>query len=463
MYAEGNCEAYGPVKIPCTLQFLCYNADTLNNLLHKGLPVIQARPLGKIQLIGVLGVLLASLLPHAAAGQTAAPRGPSEPQAALALPIVTPSVSDSPAETAPAAATPTSTRRKITHVVRRGETLSSISRRYGITVAALKASNGLRSNSIQAGKRLSVTTTKAAAPTAPRTARAPRVTRAALRARALREAQEPRFKLDETGLEVPDLRAEAAIIYNPETGKVLWEQNSQDQRSIASITKVMTAAVFLENDPDLTEEVVVQRADVYRASTTYLRAGYKVTTGDLLHLLLIASDNAAARALARVSPHGSKGFIARMNTKAAELGLSSTHYADPSGLLSDNVSSAYDMAQLIAQVSGDHRISSIMQKQEHTVQAGRRRISVRSTNQLVRAGDVDVLGGKTGFIRKAGYCLATLLRLPHGGPQVAVVVLGAKSNAGRFWETRHLFNWLAGKAQDLIAPPVEAATVTSSN
>ena len=57
-------------------------------------------------------------------------------------------------------------------------------------------------------------------------------------------------------------------------------------------------------------------------------------------------------------------------------------------------------------------------------------------------GDVDVQAGKTGFIRKAGYCLATLLRLPQGGPQVAVVVLGAKSNAGRFWETRHLFNWL---------------------
>ncbi len=458
MYAKGNCEAYGPVKNACTLQFLCYNADTLNNLLRKGLPVIQARPIGKIQLIGVLGVLLTSLLPYAAEGQTAAPRGPSEPQAPLALPIV-----DTPAETAPAAATTTPTRRKITHVVKRGETLSSISRRYRTTVAALKETNRLRANGIQVGKRLAVYTTQAGVPAAPRAARVPRVTRATLQARALREAQEPRFKLDAAGSEVPDLRAEAAIIYNPETGKVLWEQNSQDQRSIASITKVMTAAVFLENDPDLTEEIVVQRADVYRASTTYLRAGYKLTTGDLLHLLLIASDNAAARALARVSPHGAKGFIDRMNTKAAELGLVSTHYADPSGLLSDNVSSAYDMARLIAQVSGDHRIASIMQKQAHTVQAGRRRISIRSTNQLVRAGDVDVLGGKTGFIRKAGYCLATLLRLPHGGPQVAVVVLGAKSNAGRFWETRHLFNWLAGKAQDIIAPPVEAATVTSSN
>jgi serine-type D-Ala-D-Ala endopeptidase (penicillin-binding protein 7) len=263
--------------------------------------------------------------------------------------------------------------------------------------------------------------------------------------------------MDDAGALVPDIRAAAAIIYNPENGEVLWESNSTDQRSIASITKVMTAAVFLENEPNLSEQVVIQRSDVRAASTTYLRAGYKVTTGDLLHLLLIASDNAAARALARVSPHGSEGFIDRMNEKAIELGLETTSYADPSGLLADNVSSAYDMAKLITYVSGDERIASIMRKQHHTVPMGRRSINIHSTNQLVMRGDVDVLGGKTGFISKAGYCLATLLRLPQGGPQVAVVVLGAKSNAGRFWETRHLFNWLSGKAQDVFGSKQEAA------
>jgi D-alanyl-D-alanine endopeptidase (penicillin-binding protein 7) len=281
--------------------------------------------------------------------------------------------------------------------------------------------------------------------------------RAAARAQQVREAQVPRFKMDDNGALVPDIRAAAAIVYNPETGQVLWESNSTDKRSIASITKVMTAAVFLENDPDLSQQAVVQRSDVRAASTTYLRAGYKVTTGDLLHLLLIASDNAAARALARVSPHGPEGFIDRMNEKAIELGLESTSYADPSGLLADNVSSAYDMAKLITFVSGDERISSIMQKQHHSIALGRRTINVHTTNQLVMRGDVDVLGGKTGFISKAGYCLATLLRLPQGGPQVAVVVLGAKSNAGRFWETRHLFNWLSGKAQDLLGSKPEAA------
>jgi len=78
-------------------------------------------------------------------------------------------------------------------------------------------------------------------------------------------------------------------------------------------------------------------------------------------------------------------------------------------------------------------------------------------------GDVDVQAGKTGFIRNSGYCLATLLRLPQGGPSVAVVVLGAKSNAGRFMETRHLLDWVASKATELLGgTPLQAATVPPS-
>jgi D-alanyl-D-alanine endopeptidase (penicillin-binding protein 7) len=261
----------------------------------------------------------------------------------------------------------------------------------------------------------------------------------------------PRYKVDASGDLVPDLRAAAAIIYNPETNEVLWEENSQDQRSIASITKVMTATVFLENDPDLTEQVTVVRADVFQASTTKLRQGDKIATGDLLHLLLIASDNAAARALARVSPHGSIGFIRRMNEKAAELGLESTHYADTSGLLSDNVSSAFDMARLITHASADERIASLMRTSQDTVRTTRRTITFRNTNHLLGREDVEVRAGKTGFISKAGYCLATLLRLPQGGQQVAVVVLGARSNAGRFLETQNLFKWLSSKASTVFA------------
>ena len=284
------------------------------------------------------------------------------------------------------------------------------------------------------------------------------------RARAAAEAREtaaaqPHYKMDASGDLVPDVRAAAAIIYDPVTNKVLWEENSQDQRSIASITKMMTAVVFLESNPDLNQDILIERTDTFQASTTHLRTNDHVSADNLLHLLLIASDNAAARALARISPYGSDGFIVRMNEKAADLGLTATHYADPSGLLSDNVSSAYDMARLITFVSNDDRIASMMRTPEYSLVIGRRPITIHSTNHLLGRPGVDVLAGKTGFISKAGYCLATLLRLPSSNQQVAVVVLGARSNAGRFIEAQNLFTWLSAKASTLFAtttPPAPA-------
>jgi D-alanyl-D-alanine endopeptidase (penicillin-binding protein 7) len=270
-------------------------------------------------------------------------------------------------------------------------------------------------------------------------------------AREMADTTLPRLKVDASGDLVPDVRAAAAIIYNPETNQVLWEENSQDQRSIASITKVMTATVFLDNNPDLTQPVTIVRSDVFQASTTHLHANDKVTADDLLHLLLIASDNAAARALARISPYGSEGFVGKMNEKSAELGLETTRYADPSGLLSENVSSAYDMARLITHASLDERISSIMRMPEYTVYSGKRRITFHSTNHLLGRSDVDVRAGKTGFISKAGYCLATVLRLPQSDRNVAVVVFGARSNAGRFMESQNLLNWVTAKAATLFA------------
>lgn len=272
--------------------------------------------------------------------------------------------------------------------------------------------------------------------------------RAAARLRALREALIPQFKTDASGALIPDIRAAAAVVLNPETGQVLFEENAQDKRSIASITKVMTAVVFLEDDPDLTQTLVMDRSDVRAASTTYLRTGETVSVEDLLHLTLIASDNAAARALARNSHGGTDAFIQRMNQKAVELGLQNTTFADPSGLKAENVSSAYDLSRLIVFAASDERIGPIMRKADHKLTTSRRSLTIRNTNRLL-GGDVDVRGGKTGFIHQAGYCLATLLRLPQGD-QVAVVVLGARNNTLRFMETRHIFNWLNEKAQGIF-------------
>ena len=260
---------------PCTLQIVCYNAETFrNNLSHKGLPVIRTRFSAAVRLICVVG-------------------GDLPP---LGLPSPGKRSRSAPSSTTKATSQPQKRQPAVRKAVSRGEEAQLPA---GASAAARAPGRPFRPRRFATpSNRVSSSTT--------------------------------------LGNVVPDIRAEAAIIYNPENGKVLWESNSTSRRSIASITKVMTAVVFLENSPDLTREVVVERADVRNASTTYLRAGYKLTTGDLLHLLLIGSDNAAARVLARVSPYGSSGFIARMNSKAQELGLESTSYADPSGLLADN-------------------------------------------------------------------------------------------------------------------------------
>jgi D-alanyl-D-alanine endopeptidase (penicillin-binding protein 7) len=283
--------------------------------------------------------------------------------------------------------------------------------------------------------------------------------KAAAAARQQREASSPRFKRDALGNLVPDVRAAAAIVFNPQTGEVLWEENSHETRSIASLTKIMTAVTFVADDPDMNQQVLITRADTANASVTHLRTGDLVTWGDLLHLTLIASDNAAARALARTAEGGTTAFVGRMNDMARQLGLTNTHYLDPSGLVAANVSSAYDMSHLIAFAATDPRIGSVMRTAEYVVRTPRREIPIHSTNKLLST-DIDVRGGKTGFISKAGYCLATLLQIPQGS-QVAVVVLGAANSATRFWEARHLFNWVVGKAQGIIgtddARPAPAA------
>jgi serine-type D-Ala-D-Ala endopeptidase (penicillin-binding protein 7) len=269
--------------------------------------------------------------------------------------------------------------------------------------------------------------------------------------RQLRAAMTPQYKKDLLGNVVPDVRAAAAIIYDPQTNAVLWEENSQDQRSIASLTKLMTTVTFMADEPDLSQQVTVTSADTRNASTTYIRAGERISYDNLLHLALIASDNAAARVLARTSEGGTAAFVARMNEMAVHLGLTSTHYADPSGLDARNVSSAYDVSHVIAFAAGDAVLGPIMRTAEYEVQTSRRTISVHSTNKLLGT-EIDVLGGKTGFISKAGYCLATLVQIPQG-PQVAVVVLGAANSTTRFWEARHLVNWIAARTQGLIGGP----------
>ena len=254
------------------------------------------------------------------------------------------------------------------------------------------------------------------------------------------------------GVPSPRVRAAAAIVFDPATGDALWELNAREPRPIASITKVMTAMLFLEQEPDLSRDVVISRRDVRRASTTYLRRGERVSLRDLVHLALVASDNVAARVLARASRWGTKRFISRMNAMAAELGLEQTRFTDPSGLHEGNVSSAHDVSRLIAAAGREPEIARIMRKRSHRISTSRQSRVVRNTNRLLDSRS-DIVGGKTGYINEAGYCLATLIRV--GDRAVSVVVLGARSNAGRFQETGRLVDWLTRRARVLLSPAAD--------
>ena len=271
----------------------------------------------------------------------------------------------------------------------------------------------------------------------------------------LRRVSEAPLFLDVSDLPDLRLRAAAGILYNPKTHEVLWATHGLEQRPMASITKVMTALVFLHEKRDLSRDVVISRSDVRRASTTYLRRGERVSLKDLLHLALIASDNAAARVLARVSPWGTVGFVDQMNHKAAELGFDDTSFVDSSGLDERNLSTAYDLARLIAYASEDPTISRIMRKQSYGMSTSRRRLRVRNTNRLLQGRHV-IHGGKTGYIDEAGYCVAAVVKLPGSDP-LALVVLGARSNSGRFAEARRLVNWVSTDGRSLITLNMQRA------
>ena len=268
-------------------------------------------------------------------------------------------------------------------------------------------------------------------------------------AQAAPDPDAPRFR-DIGDVRRPRIRAAAAMLYNPRTGEVIWERRGLDPRPIASITKVMTALVLLDQEPELTRDVVVSRRDVRRASTTYLARGERVTLDALLHLALIASDNVAARILARASGWGTRRFVEQMNLKAAALGLHGTRFVEPSGLDERNVSTPYDVARLIAVASEVPALSRIMRKWTHRLRTDRRRMNIRNTNRLLRSRHV-IQGGKTGYIDEAGFCLTALVELPDADP-IALVVLGAGSNAGRFSEARRLIDWLSTTGRSLLEP-----------
>lgn len=226
-----------------------------------------------------------------------------------------------------------------------------------------------------------------------------------------------------------------AYLYDPGTGEILFEKGADRSVPIASITKLMTAMVFLERNPELDRYVEVTREDLYGGGKTQLLRREKVKLRDILHMALMCSDNVAARILAREAGLSHEDFLARMNTKAIEIGLTHSRFVEVTGLDARNVSTAADVARLVQASCNVPTIRRICQLRSYDFSTRRRAHYIPNTNRMLYS-EYEVRGGKTGYISAAGYCFATWVR--KDDRDLIAVVLNAPTAATRFADVKRM-------------------------
>lgn len=256
------------------------------------------------------------------------------------------------------------------------------------------------------------------------------------------------------------LQSAVALVVDQHSGEVLFEKNSRAVLPIASISKLMTAIVVLDAGLPLGEMLEISDADVdtERNTRSRLRTGTRLTRDELLHLSLMSSENRAAHALGRHYPGGMAAFVAQMNRKAQELGMTSSGFVEPTGLSSSNVSSARDLALLVQAASRYPLIREYSTASALSVDTGYRTENYRNTNRLVDRSDWEIGLQKTGFISEAGNCVVMQTRIDSR--PVVVVLLDAAQRAARVTDSQRIREWLEGLGANgvhrISHPEVEA-------
>lgn len=248
-----------------------------------------------------------------------------------------------------------------------------------------------------------------------------------------------------SGVDDFDITASSGLVMDCSTGEVLVEKNSDDKVSIASITKLMTAMVFLDNNPGWENYYEIKDRDIRGGGRNYIYSGEAVTLTDLFNLALIASENTAAMSLARSTGLSDKKFVQEMNEKAKSLGLGNTEYAEPVGLDNGNVSTARDLAIIVNEALKKPEIAGATAKTRYpfTTKSGTRR-TAEATNKLLTTfseKEVKLLGGKTGHTDEAGYCFSGKFKNDQG-KEVVSVILGGQSPDSRFSLTKKMVDWV---------------------
>lgn len=242
---------------------------------------------------------------------------------------------------------------------------------------------------------------------------------------------------------LPGLHSASALITDA-NGNIIYGKDIDAVRSIASVTKLMTAMVILDANLNLDEEITITSDDRDRIRNTGSRLGFgaRLSRRELLQLALMSSENRAATALGRTYPGGMTAFVAQMNRKAGELKMTRSHFADPAGLRTENLSTAKDLSKMLAAAGTYPMIkgATTTLRREVKPYSGRGPLNYANTNRLLKNESWDIALSKTGFINEAGRCLVMQAKIE--GKSVSIVLLNSVGKLTPFGDSNRLRKWM---------------------
>ena len=241
-----------------------------------------------------------------------------------------------------------------------------------------------------------------------------------------------------------DLKSSVALVVDQDTNEVLLSKNDDAVLPIASLTKLMTGLIVSEARLPMDELITITEEDVdtVKGSRSRLTVGTTLSRGELLLLALMSSENRAAHALGRTYPGGMQTFVRRMNAKAQQLGMTQTHYVEPTGLSSSNQSSAHDLAALVKVAHTDPLLRQFSTSPSHEVDVGHKTLQFNNTNGLVKSPNWDIGLQKTGYISEAGRCL--VMQAEVAGRKLIMVFLDSAGRFSRIGDAERVRSWVEG-------------------
>ena len=243
-----------------------------------------------------------------------------------------------------------------------------------------------------------------------------------------------------------ELKSSVALVIDQETREVLFRKNELAVLPIASLTKLMTGLVVSEARLPMDESILITQDDVdtEKGSRSRLKVGTELSRGELMHLALMSSENRAAHALGRSFPGGLAEFVARMNDKAKQLGMSGTRFVEPTGLSSKNQSSAQDLAVLVNAAHAEPSLRELSTSSHYQVEVGSRTLQFNNTNRLVNNPLWQIGLQKTGYISEAGRCL--VMQTTIAGRQLIMVFLDSAGKLSRLGDAERVRRWVEALA-----------------